>query len=100
MKQCAHLRSVFVVALLFGGGATPLIGWTHWEGIEAADPATPAALLAFDSAVARYTAFDGEARSWRARFDSDTGTVGSLTDTSSHSNHTGATPGSSAKMQR
>jgi hypothetical protein len=53
----------------------PAIGWTHWEGFEAADPATPAAILTFDSAVARYTALDAEPLPWRALFNGDSSTV-------------------------
>ena len=54
----------------------PAIGWTHWEGFEAADPATPAAVLTFDSAVARYTALDARPLPWRAPFNDDSSTVG------------------------
>ena len=49
----------------------PTVGWTHWEGFEAADPATPAAVLTFDSAVARYAALDAGPLPWRALFDGD-----------------------------
>lgn len=75
MKQRARSYHVYVIALLCGGSTMPAIGWTHWEGFEAADPATPAAVLTFDSAVARYTALDAGPRSWRALFDGDSSTV-------------------------
>ena len=95
MKQRAHLKGVFVVALLFAGSALPSSGWTHLDGVEAADPATPAALLTFNSAVADYTALGAAARTWRARFAGD-----SDSDATPHSDHTGAAPGTPATMQR
>ena len=95
-----RLKSFFVVVFLFSGVAMPLTGWAHWEGFEAADPSTPAALLAFDSAIARYTRLDGEVRSWRVRVDSDTSAVGGLTNPSSRSNNKAAVPVMPATMQR
>ncbi len=76
MKPTARLRIAYVIVLLCGGSAMPAVGWTHWEGFEAADPATPAAVLTFDSAVARYTALDAGPLPWRALFDGDSSTVG------------------------
>ena len=75
MKQRARSYHVYVIALLCGGSTMPAIGWTHWEGFEAADPATPAAVLTFDSAVARYTALNAGPLPWRALFDGDSSTV-------------------------
>jgi len=75
VKQRARSYHVYVIALLCGGSTMPAIGWTHWEGFEAADPATPAAILTFDSAVARYTALDAEPLPWRALFNGDSSTV-------------------------
>lgn len=95
MKQRAPLKIAYAIALLCGGSAMPSIGWTHLDGVEAADPATPAALLTFNSAVARYTSLNAEARTWRARFASD-----SESNTNSHADHTGAAPGTPATMQR
>ena len=69
MKRRAQCRSAYVIALLCGGSAIPATGWTHWEGIEAADPATPAAVLRLDSAAARYTTLDAGPLPWRALFD-------------------------------
>ncbi len=71
MKRRAQCRSAYVIALLCGGSAIPATGWTHWEGIEAADPATPAAVLRLDSAAARYTTLDAGPLPWRALFDGD-----------------------------
>lgn len=71
MRHLGHIRKVYQIALLCGGSAIAVTGWTHWEGYEAADPATPAAVLTFDSAIGRYTALDAEPLAWRALFDGD-----------------------------
>ncbi len=89
------VTSVVFMVLLFAGSAMPSIGWTHLDGVEAADPATPAALLTFNSAVAGYTALGAAARTWRARFAGD-----SDSNATSHSDHTGAAPATPATMQR
>lgn len=78
MKQTAYIRNAYVIVVLCGGSALPAVGWTHWEGFEAADPATPAAVLVFDSAVTRYTALDTGPLPWRALLDSDANTLGGL----------------------
>ena len=62
-------RSAALAALLFGGTIAPLKGWTHWEGFEAADPSTPAALLRFESAAADYVEAAITPESWLARFE-------------------------------
>ena len=64
-------RSAALAALLFGGAIVPVAGWTHWEGFEAADPSTPAALLRFESAAAGYIEADVAPGSWLARFEVD-----------------------------
>ncbi len=76
MKRRAQIKSVYVIALLCGGSTISAVGRAHWEGFEAADPATPAAVLTFDSAVARYTALDAGPLPWRALCDGDSSTVG------------------------
>jgi hypothetical protein len=90
VKQRAYVKTVSAIALLISGSAVPLVGSTHWEGVEAADPATPAALLVFESAVGDYTALSMEARTWPADRDSDSG---------SHAEHRGAAPETPATMQ-
>ncbi len=60
-----------VVALLLGGSAIPAIGRCHWEGIEAADPSTPAAVLRFESAAAHYSEANITMVPWRALFAGD-----------------------------
>ncbi len=86
----------------------PEVGWTHWEGFEAADPATPAAVLTFDSAGARYTALDAGPLPWRALFDGDgdSGTVGGQSEaeagagTHTPSGQAGAAPHTPATTQQ
>jgi hypothetical protein len=91
-----HIKKAYLIALLCGGSAIPAIGWTHWEGFEAADPATAAALLTFDSAVGRYTPLDTEPLPWRSPIDgdgdSDSSTAGEAAGASPHSGHAGAAP--------
>ena len=66
------------------------------EGFEAADPATAAALLTFDSAVDRYTPLDTKPLPWRAPIDgdSDSSTAGAEAGAgvSPHSGHAGTAP--------
>lgn len=64
-------RYAAVCALLWGGMSVPIVGWTHWEGFEAADPSTPAALLRFESAATGYVEADVTLGSWLARFEVD-----------------------------
>jgi hypothetical protein len=94
------------VALLFLGGAMPAAGWAHSEGIEAADPATPAALLTLDSAASRYTASDRTPLQWRTLFESEGGTRAPAQPhamdhgTGAHSGHAGAARHTSVTMQQ
>ena len=60
-----------MAGLLCGGMAFAVAGWAHWEGFEAADPSTPAALLRFESAAAGYTESEVMPESWPARFEVD-----------------------------
>ena len=92
MRRQGHIKKTYLIALLCGGSAIPAIGWTHWEGFEAADPATAAALLTFDSAVNRYTPLDTEPLPWLALIDSDSNTAGEAAGASPHSGHAGAAP--------
>lgn len=96
MRRQGHIKKAYLIALLCGGSAIPAIGWTHWEGFEAADPATAAALLTFNSAVDRYTPLDTEPLPWRAPIDgdSDSSTAGETTGAgaSPHSGHAGTAP--------
>ncbi|HEY5623551.1 MAG TPA: hypothetical protein VIV14_07300 [Gammaproteobacteria bacterium] len=57
-----------IAALLVTGSAVSSSCLAHWEGVEAADPATPAALLNLDTATDRYIASDSAPLPWRERF--------------------------------
>ncbi len=106
MKRRAQFRSVYAIALLCGGSAIPATAWTHWEGFEAADPATPAAVLTFDSAVAHYTTLDARPLPWRALFDADEnsstigGPSGAEAGADTHSGNAGAAPHTPAITQQ
>lgn len=69
----ATRRSVVLATLLCGGTIVPVTGWAHWEGFEAADPSTPAALLRFESAAAGYVEAPVTPASWLERFQADGG---------------------------
>ena len=71
----AIARSAAVAALLCGGTIAPVTGWAHWEGFEAADPSTPAALLRFESAAAGYVEPPVTPASWLAQFQMNDGPV-------------------------
>ena len=67
----SHCRSAVVTALLCGAMSVPVTGWTHWEGFEAADPSTPAALLRFESAASGYVEAAAAPVSWFTPFEND-----------------------------
>ncbi len=67
----SRLRRGISSALLLAGSAIPLVSLAHWEGVEAADPATPAALLDLESAIARYIEAGSDRTSWRERLAND-----------------------------
>lgn len=101
-------RSAALAALLCGGAIVPVAGRTHWEGIEAADPSTPAALLRFESAAAGYVETDVTPGSWLARFEAGgqsaepgqppTAATGerNAVGAGEHSGHTGVEPSAPA----
>lgn len=82
----------FVVALLLTGSATPLIGWAHSEGVEAADPATPPAVLSFSGAAGRYIDLDAKPREWRATSVSETSSGDAASGMDMHAGHAEHTP--------
>jgi len=91
---------VFLIALLCGGSAIPLTAWTHSEGIEAADPSTPAAVLRLESATIRYTRPNTDPLEWRELFDGTADALTTETGNNAHSGHTGAAPAIPATMQQ
>ncbi|MGI9258704.1 MAG: hypothetical protein ACR2QQ_07705 [Gammaproteobacteria bacterium] len=90
----SRLRQGILIALLLVGSAVPLIGQAHWEGVEAADPATPAALLGLESAIAGYVEAGSDRTSWRERFANDPGAG------DPHAGHTGAAETTPATTER
>jgi hypothetical protein len=74
-------------ALLVIGSAASIAAWAHSEGVEAADPATPPAVLELASAARGYAALRAEPVIWRERFDA------SATAAADHAAHTPASPG-------
>lgn len=101
MKQRAHIGRVYGITLLLCGSVVPSTGWTHWEGFEAADPATPVAVLRLQSASGRYAALDVAPLPWRTLFagdDDSTGVVEGGADT--HAGHAGAAQQTPATPQK
>ena len=72
MSYTSRISTLGLIALLVGGSAISQVGLAHSEGIEAADPSTPAALLIFEGAVFRYIKPNGERLQWRELFDGRT----------------------------
>ena len=81
---------MYLIALLWSGSAIPSTGWTHLEGIEAADPATPAAVLRLDIATARYTGPDAARMPWRAQVDATNFPAAAEPGAEAHPGHAGA----------
>lgn len=70
MSYAGRNRAACLLALLCAGSVIPQAGWTHSEGIEAADPSTPAAMLGLQSATIRYVGPNAEFLQWSELFDS------------------------------
>ena len=67
-----NFSSGCVIALLaFGSAMIPSLAAAHTEGVEAADPATPSALLGLRSAADGYDASRTEPAAWREIFTGD-----------------------------
>ena len=70
--QRLNVNSGYVIALLVLGSAMiPYAASAHTEGVEAADPATPAALLSLRSAAGGYEARSSARAAWREIFTGD-----------------------------
>ncbi len=69
----------------------PSFAAAHTEGVEAADPATPSALLGLRSAADRYDASRTEPAAWREIFTGDRAaapmTIGDHAGMSEHAGH-------------
>jgi hypothetical protein len=69
MQRRSFISSGCLIALLsIGSAMIPSLAAAHTEGVEAADPATPAALLGFRSAADRYDARSSGRKAWREIF--------------------------------
>ncbi len=90
------------MALACGGSVMPATGRAHWEGVEAADPATPAAVLVLESATARYTSPNAARLPWRLLFDGSTRAARRATElgTDSRSANDAAAQQTPAKTQQ
>jgi hypothetical protein len=69
VSYTSRISTLSLIALLVGGSAISQAGFAHSEGIEAADPSTPAALLVFEGAVFRYSKPNSKRLQWRELFD-------------------------------
>jgi len=79
----------------------PLSAAAHTEGVEAADPATPSALLGFKSAADRYARTETEPAAWREIFTGDRESDPMMGDHAGASEHAGQMMHSdSATMQQ
>ena len=88
MSYAGPIRVMCLLALLCAGSAIPQAGWAHSEGIEAADPSTPVALLGLQSATIRYVPPNTEFLQWRELFDSVVDSaIDSETDSMTHGAH-------------
>ena len=101
MKQRAHMASLYSITLLLCGSVMPATGWTHWEGFEAADPATPVAVLRLQSAAGRYAALDAAPLPWRTLFAGDDDSTAVVEGgANAHAGHAGAAQQTPATTQK
>ena len=98
MKRRTDIGTLSGIALLCVGSAMPAVVSAHWEGFEAADPATPAAVLRLDSAGTRDAALDAGPLPWRALFVGEGGTAGA--DHAAHMGHSSAAESTPADTQQ
>ncbi len=90
--QHRNLSSGYLIALLtLGSAMIPSLAAAHTEGVEAADPATPAALLGLRSAAGGYDASGAALTAWREIFTGDRAprpmTMGEDAGASEHAGH-------------
>ena len=92
MRTRSCTRRITAAVLLVAGSAVSSVCFAHWEGFEAADPATPAAVLRLNSAITGYADPDRAPRTWGERFEEirETTTVDhAQMDHSGHMDNTG-----------
>jgi hypothetical protein len=90
VTKCGRNRKIYLGLLLVFAAAVPMLGWAHSEGIEAADPSTPAALLRFKGATVGYTQIRATRLSWRDRFGGNDSEMPSVHDLKSGHNRAGS----------
>jgi len=96
--QPVRFCSLLGIALLSVGSAVPVIASAHSEGVEAADPNTPPAVLTFDAAARRYTPLRRARADWQTRFaDAPISGAGGHAN---HMGHGGATQATSSQPQQ
>ena len=92
----SKLSSGCLIALLsIGSAMIPLSAAAHTEGVEAADPATPSALLSLRSAAGGYARIETEPTAWREIFTGDRESDPMMGDHAGHTMHS-----DSATMQQ
>lgn len=69
MRQRTPSKLPWIIVLALGASAAPASGWTHFEGVEAADPSTPAAVLRLESAASRYSGLNAKPVPWPTLFE-------------------------------
>jgi len=94
----AHLSSLVGIALLSIGSAIPIGASAHSEGVEAADPNTPPAVLTFDGAARRYTPLRRARADWQSRFQN--APVSGAGGHTHHMGHGGAAQATSSRHQQ
>jgi hypothetical protein len=83
-QAVAQLKALLGVTFLIVGSVTPIAATAHSEGVEAADPNTPPAVLTFDAAARRYTPLRNAPADWPNRFATGASPM------SDHADHAGA----------
>jgi len=86
-RAAAQLKALLGVTFLLVGSVTPLPATAHSEGVEAADPNTPPAVLTFDAAARRYTPLRSAPADWPNRFATG---APPMSDHADHAGHGGA----------
>lgn len=90
MQRRNLIASSWLIALSgFGSAMIPSPAAAHTEGVEAADPATPSALLGLRSAANGYDATESALKAWREVFTGERETNPMMGDHAGASEHAG-----------
>lgn len=71
MRRSRLSSGCYIALLAIGSAMIPPLAAAHTEGVEAADPATPSALLGLRSAANGYDATGTAPTAWREIFTGD-----------------------------